>query len=183
MEYFGNGSNYDLDIAYLFQDNYQGMPYALDLAKPWLRADETVLFGMPDTIISPVNIFCELVRHHSDNLCDLTLGAFSTEKPQKFCMVDFDKSRVISVIDKPERTYLKYMWGVACWSENFIESMHKFLSSHKKEKEEVLFSDVIQDAILSGLKVEIKIFDDGNYLDIGTLEDLKSAIINYSQKP
>ena len=48
MRYYGDGSRFGVDIAYLFQEKLLGMPYAMNLAKNWVNHDD-VFFGMPDT--------------------------------------------------------------------------------------------------------------------------------------
>ena len=65
VNYFGNGNRFGVEIAYLFQDNHKGIPFALDLANPWLPKDATILFGMPDTIVQPNDAFVHLLSEHT----------------------------------------------------------------------------------------------------------------------
>ena len=63
MRYYGDGQRFGTNITYLYQENLNGMPSAIDLARYWLK-DDTVLFGMPDTIIEPRNSFEMLLDYH-----------------------------------------------------------------------------------------------------------------------
>jgi glucose-1-phosphate thymidylyltransferase len=104
VRYYGGGAQYGLDIAYLVQDNAWGMPYALAVASPWLD-DATVLFGMPDTIFSPIDAYERLLIAHSKTDAELTLGLFPTATPQRFGMVAYDTSfRMLHTVDKPRQT-------------------------------------------------------------------------------
>jgi glucose-1-phosphate thymidylyltransferase len=180
MEYYGNGGRFGIDIAYLFQEELAGMPFALDLARPWLR-DETVLFGMPDTIIQPKDVFRRLLQAHVARQADLTLGVFRTETPQKFGMVELDADdRVIRNVDKPKETNLEYMWGIGCWSPSFTELMGEFLKNSPDAKREVVLSEVFQYAHEQNFNVRAVRLDDGEYLDIGTVDELRRAIERYS---
>ena len=176
MEYFGNGSRIGVDIVYLFQEKMNGMPFALNLAHSWLH-DEIVLFGMPDTIIYPDDAYAQMLQSHISNNSDLTLGVFLTDNPYKYGMVEFDdRDRLVRNIDKPQRTNLKYMWGMACWSDSFTKLMSEYLKGREINHKEVVLSEVFQAAVDGELDARVVKFDSGEYLDIGTVEGLQYAI-------
>jgi len=185
VEYYRNGEDYGIPIAYIFQPEAKGMPYALDLVTPWLKGCETVLMGMPDTIFEPRDAFQRLLSAHQAWEADLTLGLFKTNFPQKFGMIGLDQEyNVIEHIDKPQTTHLKWLWGIACWGPRFMVLMHevlKALSSTSAERKgrEVIFGDIIDAALNAGLRVKGLPFEEGRYIDIGTYEDLKQAILLY----
>ena len=180
MEYYGNGNRFGAHMAYLFQEELQGMPFAIDLARPWLK-DETVLFGMPDTIIQPANVFRLMLEAHVSRNADLTLGVFPTTTPQKFGMVELDEDdRVIRNVDKPRQTDLKYMWGLACWSPSFTELMGSFLEENRHVNREIVLSEVFEYAYREKFNIRALRLDDGEYLDIGTVDELRNAIERYS---
>ena len=176
MSYYGDGKRFGTNITYLFQEELRGMPSALDLARPWVDND-TVLFGMPDTIMEPKNAFAQLRQYHDSENAVLTLGLFPTNNPSKFGMVDVDEcGNVISTIDKPKESILENMWGCACWSGEFTRLMDAFLVENKYEGKEIVLGDVFDCAIDQKLKVKGLIFKDGNYMDIGTTDELDQAL-------
>ena len=74
------------------------MPGASDLARPWLNG-ETVLFGMPDTIMEPRDCFTSLLEYHRAEEAVLSLGLFPTDNPKKFGMVGTDSDGNVTIKD------------------------------------------------------------------------------------
>lgn len=176
MTYYGDGKRFGTNISYLYQEELRGMPSAIDLVRPWISGD-TVLFGMPDTIIEPKNAFSELRKFHGSEDAVLTLGLFPTDNPSKFGMVETDEANNITyTIDKPQNTHLENMWGCACWSQEFTNLIHQFLVKNEYEGKEIVLGDVFDYAIENKLKVKGLTFKDGKYIDIGTTSELDQAL-------
>lgn len=175
MSYYGDGRRFGTNISYLFQEELNGMPFAIDLARCWLNG-ETVLFGMPDTIIEPLDSFERLLAFHQQSEAVLTLGLFPTDNPSKFGMVETDSNHNVTyTVDKPQNTDLTNMWGTACWSPEFTELIHEYLEFAYRGKEIVL-GDVFDYALKKGLPVKGFVFEDGQYIDIGTTAELNEAL-------
>lgn len=181
MEYFGDGSNHGIEIAYMFQREAQGMPFALDLGFSHLGKEDTVVFGMSDTIVEPRGAFKKVLDGHQAKSADLTLGLFATDNPSKFGMVDFDanSNEVSTTTDKPATTSLTHMWGFCIWNYTFASYMHDYLLKLGDVKKEIVFGDVINAAIKNGLRVCAFPVEEGRYIDIGTVEDLDAALKNF----
>lgn len=180
MHYYGDGADFGGRIAYLLMDRLWGMPYTLDQAYPWLNRD-TVLFGMPDTIFLPADAFAQMVARHREAGADVTLGVFPTDRPEKLCPVLMNESgRVLDMTDKPPHSDIRNTWGCACWSPRFTEFMHCFLVSLAPPAKEVVLADVLRAAIRKGLLVQGVYFQDGEYIDVGTPEDLVVAVRRFS---
>jgi glucose-1-phosphate thymidylyltransferase len=176
MRYYSDGARFGVDVAYLFQEKLYGMPFAINQARNWVN-ESTVLFGMPDTIIEPKDAFQQLLTRHRGYSADLTLGLFPTENPSKFGMVDVDSSDTINfIVDKPQKTALRYMWGCACWSSSFTQLLDDYLRSYPYEGREMVLGDVFLYAIKNNLTVKAIKFDHGQYTDIGTVDELDSAL-------
>lgn len=178
MDYYASGKRSGVEIVYNFQETATGMPFALDLAYPWLTKDDVIVFGMSDTIIEPENAFVVLKEFYDKHQPDLVLGLFPTENPQKFGMVDFKKEtgQIVTTVDKPKQTQLDHMWGCCMWNYNFATFMRQQLKTLNGDKKEVVFGDIINSAIQKGLKVLAKPISGGRYIDIGTIEDLDMAL-------
>ena len=152
------------------------MPSAIDLARPWLSG-ETVLFGMPDTIIEPSDCFRQLRDYHEDQSSALTLALFRTDNPTKFGMVEADeKGAVVRTVDKPKTTDLTAMWGAACWSPDFTDLIGDYLTEAKPDGRELVLGDVFNRALERKMKVQSLLFENGRYIDIGTTTDLNLAL-------
>lgn len=181
VRYYGNGEGLGISIGYLYQTSNSGMPGALDLSRAWLHEDDTVLFGMPDTIITPPDAFTRLLSYHMEKRSDITLGLFRTSTPERFGMVRRDQTGNLSdFVDKPTHTDLSYMWGIGCWGAAFTQLLSEGLSGRSDDSEPVL-SEFFSFAVKRGLRVSGLDFPDGNYLDVGTPADLVSATHQFSQ--
>lgn len=181
VRYYGNGEELGISISYLYQAKSTGMPGALDLARPWLREDDTILFGMPDTIVTPPNAFSRLLAHHQQAGADLSLGLFATSTPERFGMTRMDEAGYLSdFVDKPSQTTLTHMWGMGCWGNSFVQLLGDALPGCSSVREPVL-SDFFSLAVQRGLKVTGLEIPDGGYLDIGTPADLVAAADRFSR--
>jgi glucose-1-phosphate thymidylyltransferase len=95
-------------------------------------------------------------------------------------MVDVDEQdQVRKIIIKPSQTHLCYTWGIAVWAPVFTEFLHEHLAPLKglaAAHDELSVGDVLQAAIDKGLRVKGLQVSDEPYLDIGTPEDLPTAV-------
>jgi glucose-1-phosphate thymidylyltransferase len=186
--YYGPGSLIDLNLAYVVTDCPYGAPFSVKQAFPFVT-DATVLFGFPDIFFEQSDAFSRLLERLDTKKADIVLGLFPASNPSKMDMVDFDDQGKIKAIEiKPSRTHLTYTWILAVWSPVFTEFMSSFLEqvelALQKEiqdgrlpaNREYYVGNVIQAALGTGLKIEHVIFESGLYLDIGTPDDLSTAI-------
>lgn len=184
--YFGDGKTLDMHIGYLIMDLPYGVPFTLDQAYPFLK-NTKIAFGFPDIIFEPEDAFVQLLSKQEQTNADIVLGLFEAQRPQKMDMVEFDGQGNICKIDiKPASTQLRYTWIIAVWTDRFTEFMHQFVVKHKNrctaepignsKNKEVFVGDVIQAAVNTDIKIENVIFADGQYIDIGTPDDLAKAV-------
>jgi glucose-1-phosphate thymidylyltransferase len=187
--YFGDGKMLDMNLAYLIMGLPFGVPYTLDQAYPFVR-DATVAFGFPDIIFQPDDAFATLLAKQLESKADVVLGLFPAHQPHKMDMVGFDMNGRISDIQiKPAQTHLSSTWIIAVWSPAFTRFMHDYVSDLKRpndkdkadtnaEKQPELFvGDIIQAAINNNdIQIDTVLFTDGNYIDIGTPEDMVRAV-------
>lgn len=177
--YIGDGSILGIDAAFVMQrDGTKGMPYAIHAAAKF-SGESTVLFGMPDTRILPANAFVQLLDEHRQRNADLTLGLFPTQLPGKYGMVKFEESGAIQdIIDKPQSTTLKYMWGIACWEPVFNKFLAACLDSNPYADREIVLGDIFK-AALTTLNVHAVTFEQGAYEDFGTVDEIAAGFTKY----
>ncbi len=175
LKYLGSGASAGCRISYIIQEESRGMPDALNQCLPWV-GDAVTVFGMPDTIFFPQNAFQILLQDYIQSGADVVLGLFPTQKPHKFGMVDFDQEdNFLYTIDKPASCDLKYMWGIACWGSKFSQFIDRYIQETKAPSEFIL-SAIFQAAFEAEMKIKVTPFENGQYLDIGTPEDLHQAM-------
>lgn len=172
--YFGNGSRFNCHFSYVVQEPGQiaeqstspGLAHALDSAFH-LTQGKAVFFGMADTIMQPRDVFVQ-ARASIGPEDDGALCLFPTQHPEKFGMVRFYNDQVIEIVDKPDRTDLTQMWGCILWGPRFTEHLHRCVN----EQGITDFARVINLAIQSGLRFRAVPIPDGNYLDLGTYDEI-----------
>jgi glucose-1-phosphate thymidylyltransferase len=188
--YFRDGEMVEMNLGYLIMRSPHGVPYTLDQAYPFVP-NALIALGFPDILLQPADCYAQLVQRWQQTKPDVVLGLFPCDQPRKAGMVDFEPNgKVNLIIEKPKQTHLKFMWGVALWTPKFTQFLHGFLGKTEQEinssktesaiRKEISIGDVIQAAIVAGFSVEAVPFENGSYLDIGTPDDLVTAVQHYA---
>jgi len=177
--YLGDGTLCDMDLAYLLLGLPYGVPYTVDQAYGFVK-DAVIAFGFPDIVFEPEDAFVQLLSRKAISGAAVVLGIFPADVPQKVDMVQIgEEGRVRQIVIKPERTNLRYTWGIAVWSPAFTHFMHNYLLQSKDSaviQPELHMGDVFQAAISKGLMIEGLKVSDKPFIDIGTGDDLLRAI-------
>ncbi len=182
--YFGDGTMLSMNLGYLMMNLPYGVPFTLDQAYSFV-GDAMIALGFPDILFQPEDGFSRILARQQKTQADVVLGLFPTNQPQKAGMVDFDETgKVYLVVEKPPQSNLRYMWGIAVWTPQFTQFLHDYLitlkSSSNLSQPELPIGNVIQAAIHQGWNVEAEAFIDGTYLDIGTPDDLVTAVKQFA---
>lgn len=187
--YYGSGNQFNYRICYHIAEYDYGVPFTLNQANPFVK-DKIVALGFPDILLKPENAFKELIcKLKEEKDTSVVLGLFPTTQPEKYDMVDFDETFAIKdiVIKTPDQTQLSFAWIIAAWKPEFTAFIDTFVKNKlqtesRKElsNNEYYLGDVIRYAIKSGLKINGVVFNDGEFLDIGTPEDLNMVNSFYS---
>lgn len=182
--YFGDGAMFDMHVAYLMMSLPYGVPYTLDQAFPFVQ-DAIIALGFPDMIFHPYDAYTKLIARLGESGADIVLGLFPAENPQKTDMVEFDADGHIHAIHvKPASSELIYSWEIAVWTPLFSRYLHDYVLTEMQKLSaadvgnELFVGDVFQSAIRDNLSVESVIFQNGNFVDIGTPEDLMRAALS-----
>lgn len=190
--FLGDGAALNMRLAYLTVHVPFGVPFSLNQAYPFVR-DAVVALGFPDILFQPDDAYQKLLARLHQGEADVVLGLFPTDQPEKVGVVEFDEAgRVRAILEKSQRTDLRYMWAIAVWQPSFTEFLHQFITAQQARLigtaipqtlkqlppyTEIPIGDVIQTAIQAGLRVDAEVFEEGHYLDIGTPDNLAKALI------
>jgi glucose-1-phosphate thymidylyltransferase len=174
LGYFGSGRRLNCSISYVVQEltdnsirsTSPGLANALDSAYH-LTTGKTVFFGMADTVMQPVDVFLRAYAFMQPS-DDAVLCLFPTDTPEKFGMVRCLGDRVLEIIDKPTETDLTFMWGCIIWSYRFTEYLHACVNVHGMTD----FARIMNQAIQAGHQFRGIYLNDGNYIDLGTYEEI-----------
>lgn len=171
MKYLGGALG--LDIAFLNQAQPDGLTGAVALAAPWAK-DANCCLLLPDTLVRPADALAQVRALFEAESTDLALGVFPTTKPKELGPVRVDgRGHVSEVQDKPGETDLNNTWALAVWGPRFTA----LLASAAKDKP---LGAVFQQAVVSGLTVRAKVFDAGEFHDVGTPRGLTDALPVFS---
>jgi glucose-1-phosphate thymidylyltransferase len=143
-----------------------------------LIRDKEVYLGFPDMMVSPVNAMSILLEAKSRSSSNVLLCALPAKDASKVDMIDIalNNSLVDLVIKDPDCCY-KYTWIMACWMSNFTEylyNLYRFGDFMDNDKE-IYIGDVFLSYLKAGHDVHVQRLESGEYLDIGTPEDLASV--------
>ena len=176
--YLGDGSRFGLHFAYLIMGLPFGVPYTLDQAYPFIK-ENIVVLGFPDILFNCNNGFQKLLKKIRSCNCDVVLGLFLSDQPEKADLVDYDnKGKVREIVKESKCPRLKYTWGIAAWTPVFANFSHKKLRDFNTttfNEKELFISDMINSAIQDGLQVEAVHISENPFIDIGTHEGLEKA--------
>jgi glucose-1-phosphate thymidylyltransferase len=165
-----------------------GPPDTIDRANSFIK-DKIVVFGFPDILFRPTDVFTKLLARLDRSGGDVVLGLFPAHDNKAMDMVDIDtRLRVRTIQLKPRKTRLKYAWLCAVWTPTFTEFLHQFLQRVRSGQDTGLIGNrkidaagdipvgaVLRAAVQNNLKVEGVTFPTGRYIDIGTPQALAEA--------
>ena len=103
LNYYGDGSEIGVQLAYLIMAHPFGVPYTLDQAYPFVKTSK-VFLGFPDVLFEPVNAFTLADATFGQKSADIVLGLYPVRdkrQMQMSDMVQFDThGRIIQIIVK-----------------------------------------------------------------------------------
>jgi glucose-1-phosphate thymidylyltransferase len=175
VNYVGDGSQFGVDVGYLYQQDARGLPAALDLASPWCQGGHTV-FALPDTIFEPRDALRTLRALYLDERADLALAVFPTPEPHRLGPVVLDGRRVARVLDKPAVSPAANTWAAGIWNDAFTALLHDSVSAGGDAGREPVLGDVFTRAIDEGMRVVGMEFRDGSFIDIGTPDGMRRCL-------
>jgi glucose-1-phosphate thymidylyltransferase len=169
-----------VDLAYVVVEETPSPVHSLARAAPFL-GESVVALGFPDILFSPHDAYADTLDRLEAGAADVVLGLFPTDRCEKTDMVGFDdtgeeEGTVVVrelVIKQPPRG-LRFTWSIAVWRPRFTEVLVKAAAAAPRAPLHV--GEVLGTALARGLLVEGVRFDDGEYLDIGTPDDLLAAM-------
>jgi dTDP-glucose pyrophosphorylase len=129
IRYLADKSIYKKNLIFMVRPR-QGLLDGIVLPEQFLREDDELYFGLPDTIWYPKDAFSQL-----DNLPgELVLGLFDTGTPEKFDSVVIDSSSQIQSIEvKVKAPKTKWTWAMGKMSvkaARFLRDYEHKLGEH-----------------------------------------------------
>jgi len=162
MSFFGDGSNFGVNIKYSKEDKPLGTAGGLGLIKEELKDTFLMINGDTLTTLS----FPDLINYHRKNNAIATISLKRREVYIDFGLVELDSNNTIKgYTEKPSIDHLVSM-GVYIFEPKVLEYIrpNKYLD----------FPDLIKELISKGETVKGYVYD-GYWLDIGRADDYERA--------
>lgn len=186
--YFGEVTGLGLELAYVMMRRPFGVPFSVDDARPFV-ADATVLFGFPDILFRPDDVFVRLVERLDGGDGDVVVAVFPRRGASGADGIELDGDGRIQSWDRTAEEDHPYTWIAAVWKPSVTEFLHEFVVAEEPSvranngswrDQEMVMGDVFHEGMRRGLQVEPLVFDHGQFVDIGTPSDLAAAVRTFA---
>jgi glucose-1-phosphate thymidylyltransferase len=167
LEYYG-GRIGQADLAYVVQPKPAGLCDAIFRAAPFIRPDEAVLIGLPDTIWYPEDGFARLPEDQ------LSFLLFPVDQPQYFDAVVTDESlRVREIQVKHRGPTSCWIWGAIKLPGHVFHYLHQLWQEPGRGDE--YFGTLVNEFLArGGMARGVRAGE--SYVDVGTLHGYRSAL-------
>ncbi len=180
----------NLPLAYVFLSESPSVPHSIAAAASFAAACDVVL-GLPDILFRPEDAVVSLLERWRQTNCDILLGLFATDRPDKSDMIELEDNMSVSkILVKPAACELRYAWILAVWNPKFTDYLLDSVErGERKSLESAAISDrgtevhlgqIFQDAVDDGMRVEGLPMAGGRFIDIGTPEDA-ARLVDFSR--
>jgi dTDP-glucose pyrophosphorylase len=161
--------DYATEIFYAVQRRPRGLCDAIFRAEPFVRSDEPVLIGLPDTIWFPENAFHASVEQGPG----VSLVLFPVPNPSAFDAVICDENgRVERVVVKQPEPGSNWVWGAVTASGRAFHELRMLWESRHREDE--YLGHLLNAYIAAGNPVHATANGE-HYMDVGTIEGYHNA--------
>ena len=189
MDYVGDGSLFDVNVAYIYQTHRRGLGHAILQGKNWIKDPFVTLLG--DSFIEPKEEINTLIKLHEGKRPIATLLLFKVKDPSGYGIVKIKKitdyyGLVEKLIEKPTKEESEEFkengeYYAICGLYVFEPKIFDYIEKTKSGvKNEIEVTDSISLALKSGEKVYGMLLK-GKYLDVGkwrTVFEVKKYLLD-----
>ena len=170
VEYFGDGSNFDVNITYIEQPDPKGLAHAVLIAEDFLR-------GQPFVMYLGDNLLKQGVKPFKDEFnktgSDFVGGVAKIKDPSRYGVVVYNEDGTIKkIVEKPKEPISEWaLIGVYVFNDKVFDVVKSIKPSWRGELE---ITDTIQTLLTQGCNVKIQKVE-GWWKDTGKPQDLLEA--------
>ncbi len=175
MDYIGDGSFYEVDVAYIYQLKRMGLGHAILQAKNWIDTTFVTLLG--DSFIEPKEEIRDFIGYHMKKKPIATVLLFKVKDPTGYGIAKFKKLEdghgpLEMLVEKPTSEQAKGLksndeYYAITGAYVFEPKIFEYIEKTKPGiRNEVQITDSIQLALENGENVQGVILK-GEYIDIG----------------
>lgn len=165
----GDGSDWDVEITYIEQDEPRGLAHAVLVAREFLGDDDFVMYLGDNVLLEGITRFVQEFERHKPNA---QIFLAKVREPERFGVAVLDGDRVVRLVEKPkERISDLALVGVYLFDRTIHDAIGTVEPSWRGELE---ITDSIQALLEAGRSVRAEMVT-GWWKDTGKLEDLLEA--------
>jgi len=160
-EYFGDGSNYGINISYITEDKRLGTAGALSLLE---NRPNKPFFVMNGDLLTNIN-FEHMLNFHENNQSTATMSVREIETQIAFGVIETSDNRITSIKEKPIQKVLVNA-GIYILEPEVLE----YVPSN-----EFFDMPTLYEILINEDKNVLSYLNNGYWIDIGQLDDYKKA--------
>ncbi len=161
VNYFGDGSNWGIEIKYIYEDNPLGTAGAMQFLKGKIKDSILVING---DLLTKVN-FNDIFNYHKKNDAEITICVRENNIKSPYGIIEVEGIKYMKMTEKPTFKYLVNA-GIYIFKHTVIDTI--------KEKESIDMPELIERS--KSLNKNIIVYPIHEYwLDIGRHESLTKA--------
>lgn len=175
MDYLGDGSQFNVSIAYIYQLQRRGLGHAILQAKDWINTSFVTLLG--DSFVEPKSEVTQLIDLHKTKKPLATLSLFNVQDPTSYGIakmngIEGHSGIIETLVEKPTPKEAQHYrvgdkYHAICGFYVFEPEIFEYIKQTPPgAKNEIQITDALELAIRSGETVCGHILY-GKYLDIG----------------
>ena len=170
VEYFGDGSSFNVKITYIEQSEPKGLAHAVLIAEDFLKDQPFVLYLGDNLLKQGVKPFIDIFEKTAS---DFVGGVTKVNDPSRYGVVVFKEDGSISqIIEKPREPISEWaLIGVYVFNYKVFDAIKQIKPSWRGELE---ITDTIQTLLKQGHKINVQKVK-GWWKDTGKPEDLLEA--------
>jgi len=176
MDYLGDGSDFGVKVAYLYQYRRLGLGHAVLQAKEWIRSTFVTLLG--DSFIEPKCEIRNLLNLHLRERPLATVLLFQVQDPSSYGVARFRRKGNLMVVEKlvekPKPSQAREMkvdgkFYALCGAYVFEPKIFRYIEKTPPKRGEIQLTDALELAVKRKKRV-LAMELTGRYLDIGKWE-------------
>ena len=168
-EYYGDGSNFGVNIRYIEQDEPRGIAHAIRLCKDFINNEKFLVFLGDNIIQKSIAGFVEKFKN-SDY--DATVLLCEVDNPSRFGIADIENEKILKITEKPKNpTSNLAVTGIYLLTPLIFEIIDNLKPSWRNELE---ITDALDNLLRQNNNISFERITD-YWKDTGTPEDIIHA--------
>ncbi len=172
INYYGNGSKFNVNITYIYQGEPKGLADAIYKAKDFIENDDFIVYLGDNIVLNGIEDMLNFNGYASILLARV-------DNPNRFGVALIDNNKIIKLIEKPKEFISDLaLVGVYAFTPEIFNYIEKLRPSNRGELE---ITEALQNLIDDNKTVNFSIINDW-WKDNGTPDDLLEANIKLLDK-